>query len=140
MRDMLHNIASTISSKFAARTKAAGAVTGEVIDLRGYNGARIDCISGALGAQVNDYEFEIKEADAAAGAFTAVADEDLLGSEPTFTKDAETDESDTVKSLAYVGPKAFIQVNLKAPTGDGTGSGVLGAIVHKGFARHAPVS
>jgi hypothetical protein len=140
MRDMLHNILSVIGSKFAARSKAAGAVSGEIVDVRLFSGARINCISGSLGAELNVYEFELKEADAEDGEFTAVAAENLLGSEPTFTKSAEVDESDTVKTFAYVGPKAFIRVDLKAPTGAGTGSGVLGAIVEKGFARHAPVA
>jgi len=139
LRDLYSDLLPVIGNKIAARTKAAGAVEGEVIDLQGFEGACIIGVAGALGAQVNTYEFQLMEGDDEDGDFSAVADVDLLGSEPTFVQDgADTDESDSAKSFGYVGLKRYIRVDLKAPTGDGTGSGVVGALVIKGHPRHSP--
>jgi hypothetical protein len=139
MRDTYHDFPGSVSSEFAARTKAAGAVEGEPVDLQGYEAAMVFCVSGALGAEVNTYEFELKEVDELAGPFSPVDDDDLLGSEPSFVQDGVSiDESDTVKSFGYVGSKRYVRVDLKAPVGAGTGGGILGAIVVKGRPRHAP--
>jgi hypothetical protein len=140
MRDTFHNSLSEVSSKFAARTKAAGAVDGEVVDLAGFEGATIVCASGALGTQVNVYPYELKESDAPGSGFAAVAAADLLGSEPSFeyaTSPAK-DESDLPKSFGYTGAKRYVRLDLLAPTGSGTGGGILGGLVVKGSPRHAP--
>lgn len=139
LRDLYSDLFPVVGNKIDARTKAAGAVDGEVIDLGIFEGAGIFCAAGTLGAQVNTYEFELKEAGAAEGPFTAVADEDLLGSEPSFVQNGvDVNESDTVKSFGYAGSKRYIRVDLKAPAGAGTGGGVVGALVIKGHARHKP--
>lgn len=135
--DLRNNLLSKVSLPAAAYTKAGGAVAGEPIDTAGYEKKLIECFSGALGAQVNVYEVEVTESDLSGSGFTAVADADLLGSEPTFDQAAV--ESNTVKTLEYVGAKRYLKANLKAPTGAGTGSGVIGANIILGGGRHNPV-
>ena len=137
MKDLHHNLLPKVSLPAAAYTKAGGAVLGTVIDLQGYDGALIEGFSGALGAQVNAYELELQHSDAAGSGFAAVDAADIIGTEPTF--DQALSESDTVKTFSYIGAKRYLRVDLKAPTGAGTGSGVVGANIILGFPRHAPV-
>jgi hypothetical protein len=141
MKDLRHSILPVVSLPAAARSKASGAVTGEAIDLASVEGALIEFFAGALGTEVNVYGIEIVECATVGGSYTAVADADLIGTEPTLTYSSSPalDESNTVKTVAYIGSKQFIRVNLVAPTGSGTGSGIVGANVLKGFARHNPV-
>lgn len=136
MRDLYHDLLPAVSLPAAAYTKAGGAVTGTVIDLQGFGGALIEGFSGALGAQVNVYELELQHSDAAGSGFAAVDAADIIGTEPTF--DQALSESDTVKTFGYVGAKRYLRVDLKAPTGAGTGSGVIGANVIKGLPAHGP--
>jgi hypothetical protein len=135
--DLRNNLLSKVSLPAAAYTKAGGAITGAAIDTAGFEKKLVECFSGDLGAQVNVYEVELTESDAAGSGFTAVADADLIGTEPTFDQAAA--ESNTVKTFEYVGQKRYLKANLKAPTGAGTGSGVIGANIVLGGARHAPV-
>jgi len=141
MKDIYHDLLPEVSLPAAAYTKAGGAVTGNVIDLAGFDGAVIEAFSGALGAQINSYELELQESDAAGSGFAAVADADLVGTEPTFvhTDAPDVDDSSKVKTFGYIGAKRYLRVDLKVPTGAGTGSGVIGANIIKGRPRHAPV-
>lgn len=135
--NLYHNILSKVSLPAAAYTKAGGAVAGAAIDRQGFEKALVECFSGALGAEVNVYEIELTESDAAGSGFTAVAAADLLGTEPTFDQAAA--ESNKVKTFEYIGSKRYLKANLKAPTGAGTGSGIIGANIILGNARHNPV-
>ncbi len=141
MKDMRHEILPVVSLPAAAYSKAGGAIEGGAVNLAGFQGALIEFGSGALGTQVNVYEVEVVECDTVGGSYTAVADADLIGTEPTlaYSSSPALDESNTVKTVAYIGSKQFIRANLKAPTGAGTGSGIVWANVIKGYARHNPV-
>jgi hypothetical protein len=135
--DLYHNLLPKVSLPAAAYTKAGGAVEGAEVDRQGHERALVECFSGALGAQVNVYEVELVESDVSGSGFTAVADADLIGTEPTF--DQAAGESNVVKTFEYVGSKRYLKANLKAPTGAGTGSGIIGANIVLGDARHNPV-
>lgn len=141
MKDLRHNLLPAVSLPAAVRAKSGGAVEGAAINLAGYEGALIEFFSGALGTEVNVYEVEIVECDAVGGTYTAVGADDLIGTEPTlaYSSSPALDESNTAKTVGYIGSKQFIRANLKAPTGSGTGSGIVGANVIKGIARHNPV-
>ena len=142
MKDLHHNLLPKVSLPAAAYTKAGGAVLGTVIDLQGFDGALIEGFSGALGAQINSYELELQHSDAESTGFEAVEAADIIGAEPTFvhTDVPDLDESNTVKTFGYIGARRYLRVDLKVPTGAGTGSGVVGANVILGFPRHAPVA
>ena len=80
MRDMQSNVLPEYSIYPAAL--GAAAKTGDaVVDLQGFEGALILCGSGAITA---DMAFQLMECDTSGGTYTAVADADLVGSEPTL--------------------------------------------------------
>ena len=58
----------------------------------------------------------------------AVADADLLGSEPTLLEATDNE----VKTFGYVGSKRYLRVDTTAGTGIGW------AVIVKGTPRHAP--
>lgn len=125
MRDLYHNLKAEHS---LYPVTLAGAANGDIgIDLQGYEGALVVCHTGLITVDVT---FELKECDTLAGTYTAVADADLLGSEPTF---ANATEDNTVKTFGYIGSKRFIRVDAMA------GTGIAGAMIVKGIPRHAPV-
>jgi hypothetical protein len=131
MRDLYHDLYPEVSLKFATYTAAQSGHS--IIDLQGYEGALIVIVSGTV-TDGNAYPFELKEGDESnLSDAEAVADADLINTEPTL----DSDDDDTVKTFAYVGSKRYIRVDLKAPTGESSG-GDFGALVIKGFPRHAP--
>ena len=125
MKDLYHDF---LAEHSLYPVTLAGAANGDIgIDLQGYEGALVVCHTGVITVDVT---FELKECDTLTGAYTAVADADLLGSEPTF---ANTTENNTVKTFGYIGSKRFIRVDAMA------GTGIAGAMIVKGHPRHAPV-
>lgn len=132
MRDSYHDLKPEISLKLQALTAAKNGEN--IIDLQGFESARIDVISGAI-TDGDAYLFELKEgsqsnlSDAA-----AVADADLLGSEPSFA----TADDDKIKSFGYVGTKRYLRIDLKSCTGTPTTGGLFTAVVTKGHPRHKP--
>jgi len=133
MKDLYHDLLGEVSLKFAAMTSATDGQV--VIDLQGYQGALIMVVSGTI-TDGTSYEFELKEGDEADGSdAAAVADSDLLGSEPSFA----VDDDDKIKAFGYIGSKRYLRLDLKTVSGSPSTGGVFGAIVVKGFPRHAPV-
>lgn len=143
--DLIHNLIPYVSLPIAAYTKSGGAVTGTPVDTQGAERKLILFIGGAIGTQVNIYTLEIQECDTVNGNFTPVADTDLIpisGAEAAAalqyaTTPVAIDNSNAIKMLEYVGSKRFIVANLIAPTGAGTGSGVVGALIILGGLRNS---
>ena len=126
MRDLYHGLLGEHSLLPIAQ---AGAAKGDnIIDLAGFEGALIICCVGQITGDVT-YELQEGNEDDMSDD-EAVAAEDLLGTEPTF---AHATEDDTVKTFGYIGSKRYIRVDITE------GIGIAGAIVIKGFPRHAPV-
>ena len=124
MRDIYHDLVPLHSIYPAS---LSGAKTGDaIIDLQGFLGALIICYSGAITTDTVFQLMEGNESDLSDAA--AVADADLLGSEPTLL--AATDNE--VKSFGYIGKKRYIRVDTTA------GAGIAGALVVKGLPRHKP--
>jgi len=124
MKDLYHNLLAAHSIYPAAL--GAAAKTGDAyVDLAGYDGALIICYSGALTV---DMPFQLMHSDDHV-TFTAVDDADLIGLEPTLL--AATDNE--VKTFGYKGSKRYLRVDTT------TGTGIAGAMIVKGFPRHAPV-
>ena len=132
MRDLYDNLLTEISLFLQVLTAAANGDV--IIDLQGYKGVLIQVFSGTI-TDGTSYEFELKEGDESdLSDAAAVADDDLLGDEPTFLA-ADDDE---VKEFGYIGSKRYIRLDLKTVVGSPSTDGVFGAAVVKGFARHAP--
>lgn len=129
MRDLYNNLLTILSLFFQALTAAADGDA--YVDLQGFEGALIQVFSGTI-TDGTSYEFELKESDDHS-AFTAVADADLLGDEPTF----EAADSDKVKEFGYIGSKQYLRLDLKTVVGSPSTGGVFGAAIVKGFPRHA---
>lgn len=125
MKDLYHDL---LAEHSLYPVSLSGAVEGDaIIDLQGFEGALIVCHTGAISV---DVVFELQEGDEAnLSDAAAVADADLLGSEPTFLN---ATEDDTVKTFGYIGSKRYIRVDATA------GTGIAGAMVIKGKPRHAP--
>jgi hypothetical protein len=126
MKDLYHDLKAEHSLLPAAQ---AGAAEGDaIIDLQGFEGALIVCYVGTI---TGNTTFELQEGDEDdLSDDEAVADIDLLGLEPTFLF---ATECDMVKTFGYRGSKRYIRVDVTA------GIGIAGALVVKGFPRHAPV-
>lgn len=129
MRDLYNNLLTVLSLFLQALTAAA---EGDAyVDLQGFEGALIQVFSGTI-TDGTSYEFELKES-ADHITFTAVADDDLLGDEPTFL----AADDDKVKEFGYIGSKQYLRVDLKTVVGGPATGGIFGAAVVKGKPRHA---
>jgi hypothetical protein len=126
MRDLYHNLLP-VHSIYPA-SLGAGAKTGDaIVDLKGYDGALIICYSGALTV---DMPFQLMHGDQPnLSDAAAVPDSDLIGLEPTLLEATDNE----VKTFGYKGAKRYLRVDTT------TGTGIAGAMIVKGFPRHAPV-
>ena len=132
MRDNYHDQKPDISLKLQALTAAKNGEN--IIDLQGFESARIDIYSGTI-TDGDAFTFELKEGDESdLSDAAAVADEDLLGSEPVFA----TADDDKPKSFGYVGKKRYLRVDLKSCTGSPSTGGLFVGSVVKGHPRHKP--
>ena len=127
MKD-LYNKLLPEQSIYPASLGAAAKTGDAIIDLQGFEGALIICYVGDISA---DMTFQLMHGDAAnLSDAAAVPDADLVGTEPTFL--FATDDN-TILSFAYVGNKRYLRVDTTV------GTGIAGAMIVKGHARHGPV-
>jgi len=132
MKQIYKDLVPEISLNVQALTAAADGDS--IIDLQGYEGALILVAAGTI-TDGTLYTFELKEGDESnLSDAAAVADADLVGSEPDFA----ASEDDSVQAFGYIGSKRYIRVDLKTVTGSPSTGGVFGAIVVKGLPRHQP--
>ncbi len=127
--DNVNDISVAQSLVPAARTAAAN---GTGVDLAGYNAAAVVITSGTI-TDGTLYTFEVQESDDNS-AFTAVADADLIGTEPAL---AATDDN-VVREIGYKGIKRYIRVAIAAVTGSPSTGGVFAAVVVRGKPRKFP--
>jgi hypothetical protein len=126
MKDLYHDL-KAVYSIYPASLGAAAKTGDAIVDLQGYDGALIVCGSGALTV---DMPFQLMEGDAAnLSDAAAVADADLIGTEPTLLQATDNE----IKTFGYKGSKRYLRVDTTA------GTGVAFAAIIKGFPRHAPV-
>jgi len=139
MRDIYHDLVPELS--LYPQTLTATANGDAYIDLAGFEGALIAVMAGAVAdgsGGTTLYTFELKESDDHSN-WNAVADDDLLGSEPSFQAiTGETHEENAVKTFGYIGSKRYLRVDLVAvPATPGAG-GIFSATVIKGLPAHRP--
>jgi hypothetical protein len=127
--DNVNDISVAASLAPAARTATAN---GTGVDLTGYNAAAVVITAGTI-TDGTLYTFEVQESDDNA-TFTAVADADLIGTEPAL---AASDDN-AVRELGYKGIKRYIRVALTGATGAPATGGVFAAIVVRGKPRKSP--
>jgi hypothetical protein len=126
-KDMYNSINAAPTLSPAARTANANGVG---VDLQGFEGALVLIQTGVI--TDGTHAFEVQESDDNV-TFTAVADADLQGTEPSV---GATDD-DKVYRIGYVGTKRYVRV-VSTASGTTTG-GIYGASIAQGFARKQPV-
>ncbi|MFY1669499.1 hypothetical protein ACN27G_06025 [Plantactinospora sp. WMMB334] len=127
--DLSSNISPAITLSPAARTAAANGTT---VDLAGYTGATAVVTSGTI-TDGTTYTFELQESDNASD-WTAVADADLIGTEPAF---AAADDN-VVKRVGYRGRARYLRLSLATATGSPSTGGVFAAVILRSGARVGP--
>lgn len=131
VRDLYNNLKAVVAIN---PTTGKDNLAGSLIDLQGFGGALVVVQSGTI--TDGTFTFELRHGNASDGSdLAAVPDEDLLGTEPVF---GATDDNKVVQ-FGYIGTKRYIKLVATVSGSPSTG-GTLGAIVIKGFPRHAPVS
>lgn len=128
MRDLKNNLAVEQSIAPAAATASAD---GSGVDLANFFGALVVITAGAW--TDGTHTFEVQESDDDQS-FTAVADGDLIGTEPVVS---DADSASQVYTVGYIGMKRYVRVSVTV-AGASTGA-VYGANIIKGGARKAPV-
>lgn len=111
MRDLHNNIAP-----IRGIASVAGAATGKVVDLRGYEGCEFIINYGSVTATDATITPVIKEGDVT-GTMTSVADADLLGTEALAAISAGTPRTsnsnkNVVKRVGYVGTKRYVSCSI----------------------------
>ncbi|PJN31311.1 hypothetical protein CG717_16215 [Streptomyces sp. CB02613] len=125
MRKDIKNSVDVVSTLApAARTDTA---TGTGVDLANYDAAAVVITTGAVANAA--FSIEIQESDASGSGYTAVAAEDLDGTEPA------TLTATTVTVIGYHGIKRYIRA---VATDAGTGDASFGVSVIRGKGRVHP--
>ena len=144
--DLIHNLIPYVSLPIAAYTKSGGAVTGTPVDTQGAERKLILFIGvghrdpgqhlhpGNPGVRHGERQLHAR------GRHRPDPDQRGRGGRGAPVRDnprGDIDNSNAIKMLEYVGSKRFIVANLIAPTGAGTGSGVVGALIILGGLRNS---
>ena len=133
--DLKNNIAVAVAVAITAVT-GNGTTTGNIIDLQGYEGATFLIHSGTITDATYTPILKESETGSFSGEETAVADDDLIGTEAAAVFLAADDN--VVKTLGYRGQKRYVRLEI-AVTDETTG-GTIGALVVKSHPHVAAVA
>lgn len=126
MRDLENRLNVAQSLAPAARTASAN---GTGVDLANYDGAVVEITTGTITDGTHTVEVQ-ESADNAT--FTAVADADLIGSEPAIG----AADDNVIYKIGYIGTKRYLRGAVTV-AGATTG-GVYGINVIRGYPRKQP--
>lgn len=139
----LHNNVDIIASlpPVAVGTTGTGK-TGIAVDTRGYDAVELEFSYGAITATAATFTATVLEGDTTGGAFTSVADADLIGTESgagiaAGTPRADGSNENVTKRLGYIGTKRYVKGRVVSTATAGTPVGV-NVILHRAHA--APVA
>lgn len=127
MKDLYNNVSVAQTLAPAARTASAN---GAGVDLAGYGSAVVVVETGTI--TDGTHTIEMQESDDNS-TFTAVADTNLQGTEPTIG----AADNNKVYKIGYLGNKRYLRVAVTVA--GATSGGVYGAHVVRGAARKSPV-
>lgn len=131
MKDMHNNIKIVHAITPQALGTSAGK-TSVAIDRQGYESVELAFSAGTTASADDLVTPTVLEGDATDGAFTSVADADLLGSETALTLDAAKSGQ-----IGYRGNKRYVKIKL---VGTGHTSGIVSAVGILGNPHQAPVA
>ena len=133
MRDLHNNINGARLISPAAIISANGTTTSQTIDVTEFGSLELFFQSGVI--TDGTFTVTVYEGDASdMSDEAAVADADLLGTEPVF---AATDDN-VVKKVGYKGGKRYVRA--KVLQAGATTGGYLSAMAFQGHAHTAPVA
>lgn len=123
IKDLHNNVFGFVA--LAPVTIATDTTTvGLEIDTQGFNAMEFFLQTGVV--TDGDYSLILTESDTSGGSFTAVADADLLGTEPAFT--ADTDDA-KIGRVGYIGSKRYLKATVLSAN---TSTGALIAVTAVG--------
>jgi hypothetical protein len=133
MRDLHNNLNAVRGISPAAIISANGTTTSQTIDVVEYGSVEFIFLAGAI--TDGTFTVTLYEGDASnMSDEAAVADADLLGSEPALT----SADANTVKRLGYIGSKRYVRA--KVVQSGATTGGFLACAVVQGHPKRAPVA
>lgn len=131
--DIISHLSVAQSLAPAARTAAAD---GAAVDLAGFDAAMVVIDTGTAAGTNPSFTFEVQESDTTtSGDFTAVADADLMGTEPVVT----TANDVAVYEIGYKGRKRYLRVTIETVGGTDTPTLPCTGHVVRGKPRKLPV-
>lgn len=138
MRDLANNIAVRPVIAPAANTDLGTTpLVGTVIDSLGFESLVYAISLGTLSDADATYTVLLEESDASGSGYTAVADDDMVGTEAeagfTFADDGEA------RKLGYIGNKRYTRLTI-TPTGADSGNSPISAVAILGHPHEAPVA
>lgn len=133
-KDLHNQIAPVVALNIQAITTDTTTV-GNEIDTQGFESITFIPVTGTI--TDGDYTIAITECDTSGGSFTAVSDDDLLGTEANASFTDNTDDNKLGK-VSYVGIKRYVKASIVS-TSTSSG-GTIGVIAIKGNPHVAPVS
>jgi len=133
MRDLHNNAKASRGISPAAIISANGTTTSQTVDVSEFGSLEFVFQSGTI--TDGTFTITVYEGDASdMSDEAAVADADLLGSEPVF---ASTDDN-TVKRVGYIGSKRYVRA--KVVQAGATTGGFISCLVIQGHPKTAPVA
>jgi len=127
------DVAQTIAPQQLSGT-VTGTSTAVGVDLRGYNAAMAVINCGAAGGTAPSFTFQVEESSDNS-TFTAVADADLSGTEPSVG----TANDNAVYRVGYKGSERYLRVAVPATSGT-TPTLFVAATIERGRPDDAPLS
>jgi hypothetical protein len=132
MRMDIANDVSVVQSLLpASRTTT---VNGTGADLKDYSAAVVIIDTGTTGGTTPSFTFQVEESDDNSS-YAAVANADLIGSEPVITGANDN----AVYELGYLGSKRYVRVAISAASGT-TPTLLCSACVVRGKPRYSPAA
>lgn len=136
MSDLFNNVHPVRVLSPAAAVTDTAAQVGQVVDRQGYDSLTFLILTGALADADATFTTLVEECDTSGGSYTAVSDDDLLGTEASagFTF---ADDNKTFK-IGYRGTKRFVRLTV-TPAAN-SGNAFIAAVGVLGHPRVAPTA
>lgn len=107
VKDLHNNVFATIAVKTTTVTTDTTTAATNNVDMQGFNAVEFFLQMGVI--TDGDYALVLTESDTSGSGYTAVADADLLGTEPAFT--TNTDDN-SVGRVGYIGSKRYLRATV----------------------------
>ena len=111
---------------------------GTTIDMQNADSVTLTIVSGNVAGNTGNFVFVVQESDTTTDGDFANAPASAVNSATNAVTFSPT-EDNSAKSIAYIGSKRYIRLNLSTITTGGTPSGVFGAVAIKEHLNNAPI-